>query len=69
MAPDSKKKFYQAIYKIIPDDNGNLKFEKTGMLPAAMAYGASVSTPDGLAIIGGTTAEKSLSTAYLINVD
>ncbi len=69
MATDSKKKFYQAIYEIIPDDTGNLKFEKTGMLPLAMAYGASVSTPDGLAIIGGTTAEKSLSTAYIINVD
>lgn len=69
MAPDSKKKFYQAIYEIIPDGNGIPRTEKIGMLPAAMAYGASVSTSDGLAIIGGTTAEKSLSTVYIINVD
>ncbi len=69
MAPGSVKKFYQAIYEIKTDDAGRIVTEKIGMLPEAMAYGAFVSTPEGLIIIGGTTQDKSLSTVYKINVN
>lgn len=68
MAPGSVKKFYQAIYEVLRDENGKVSTERVGMLPAPMAYGASVTTPEGLVIIGGTTATESLSNVYKINV-
>lgn len=69
MAPGSVKKFYQAIYAVSRDENGQVKTTKIGMLPAPMAYGASVTTPEGLVIIGGTTASEALRSVYKINVD
>lgn len=69
MAPGSVKKFYQAIYEVTRDADGNVNTVRIGALPEAIAYGASVTTPDGLVIIGGTTASEGLNTVYKINVD
>lgn len=66
MAPGSKKKFYQSIYalEITPD---GVSTTVVGKLPAPMAYGASATTPQGVVIIGGTTASEALSKAYLLS--
>ncbi len=68
MAPGSVKKFYQAIYEVFCDKDGQVRTEVIGTLPAPMAYGSSVTTPEGLVIIGGTTATEALNTVYKINV-
>ena len=69
MAPDSQKKFYEGVYALIPNADGSLTAERIGTLPAAIAYGAAVPTPDGLVLIGGTTASESLSSAWLLTVN
>ncbi|MCM1066994.1 MAG: cyclically-permuted mutarotase family protein [Muribaculaceae bacterium] len=67
MAPGSTKKFYSGIYTLTGNPE-KCNWELIGHLPEAMAYGAAVSTPRGLALIGGTSADKALSTAYMLNV-
>ena len=69
MASGSVKKFYQAIYNVSCDENGHVSTQKIGLLPQPMAYGASVTTPEGLIIIGGTTATETLNNVYRINVN
>lgn len=69
MAPGSVKKFYQAIYELVPQADGSIVSKKIGMLPEAIAYGASVTTPQGVVAIGGTTAQKALSSVLLISLD
>lgn len=57
LAPDLKKVFYQGIYNALTG-------ERLGDLPAATAYGASVTTPYGLAMIGG----EKLKSAWLLTL-
>lgn len=53
MAPDSQKKFYEDVYVLTSDDSGKWTPEKVGRLDRPMAYGAAVSTAEGLVLIGG----------------
>ncbi|MDE6263666.1 MAG: cyclically-permuted mutarotase family protein [Paramuribaculum sp.] len=69
MAPGSVKKFYQAIYELVPQADGSIVSKKIGMLPEAIAYGASATVPQGIVCIGGTTAQKALSSVLLISLD
>lgn len=69
MAPGSVKKFYQAVYELVPQADGAIVSKKIGMLPEAIAYGASATTPQGIVCVGGTTAQKALSSVLLISLD
>lgn len=51
LAPDSEKRYYKGIYAADGSVAGGLR--KIGTLPAAVAYGAAVQTPLGLALVGG----------------
>lgn len=69
MAPGSQKKFYQGIYALTTTPDGEITTESIGLLPFPMAYGAGVSVPEGLLLIGGTTPAEALSTVFLLNVN
>ncbi len=67
MAPGAQKKFYSGIYAIEKTADG-ITTRLIGHLPEGMAYGCGVTTPKGLAIIGGTDAKGALSSAWMLNV-
>ncbi|MDE7461077.1 MAG: cyclically-permuted mutarotase family protein [Paramuribaculum sp.] len=67
MAPGAQKKFYSGIYAIETIPAG-ITTRLIGHLPEGMAYGCGVTTPQGLAIIGGTDANGALSTVWMLNV-
>ena len=66
MAPDSKKKFYEGIYKLSETTEGKWTAERIGSLPKAMAYGSSVSIPEGIVMIGGADANNSYNEMLLL---
>ncbi|MDE6826885.1 MAG: cyclically-permuted mutarotase family protein [Paramuribaculum sp.] len=68
MAPGAVKRFYSGIYAAVPEE-GQLVFERIGSLPEATAYGVSATTPEGVFMAGGTTADKALRTAFLMKND
>lgn len=68
MAQGATKKFYSGIYQLERTADG-FTSALIGHLPEGMAYGAAVTTPQGLAIIGGTNAKEALSSAWMLNVD
>lgn len=68
MAPDSKKKYYDGIYALKPNEDGSISTVKIGVLPHAVAYGCAITTPRGMVVAGGATPSGSLSEAYIINV-
>ncbi len=68
IAPDAVKKFYSGIYELL-DNNGSVELKKLGSLPQPMAYGAAVSVPEHIYLIGGTTPDKSLSSVYDLSFD
>lgn len=51
MAPTSQKKFYRGIYAANPE---NMQWKRIGSLDAPSGYGATVVTPVGIVLIGGT---------------
>lgn len=69
MAKDSKKKFYQGIYRLVPTESGKWKADLIGELSSPTAYGLGVSTDKGLLLTGGTSAEKAFSEVWMVNVD
>jgi len=68
MAPGAQKKFYSGIYALTPGENGQAEATLIGHLPEPMAYGVSATTPEGLVIIGGTSATAALRQVSLITV-
>ena len=68
MAPGAQKKFYSGIYAVEPSANG-FTTRLIGHLPTGMAYGCGVTTPAGLAIIGGTDAQSALKSAMMLTVN
>lgn len=65
-ADGGKKKFYSDIYALITDDPHG--WGHRGKLPQALAYGASVTVPEGIICIGGTHDGKTSERAvYLLN--
>lgn len=68
MAPGSKKKFYKGIYAADVNDP-DLGWKRIGSLPEGMAYGASATLPESILLIGGTTADKALSSVLSLAAD
>lgn len=67
-ADGGKKVFYDRIYAL-PLNKENAAWRKVGQLPHALAYGASVTTPEGVVCLGGTDAGgKSRREAFLLRV-
>lgn len=69
-AEGGEKKFYSGIY-VIHKDSLELRktWTKTGELPNPIAYGTSVTIPEGLLCIGGKNAEKYLDDVFLLQYD
>ena len=66
-ADGGQKVFYTDIYAIALD--GKEKWWRAGSLPCALAYGASVTTPEGLVCLGGTAdGQKSEDFAVLLTL-
>lgn len=66
LAPGAGKKFYSGIYRIDPE---NLALTRIGTLPQPMAYGASVSTPEGIILIGGTSPDGASRQVTMLKPD
>jgi len=65
MAADSRKKYYRGIYAADPS---SMKWERIGSLPEGMAYGASVTTDDGILLIGGATENGATTDVRMLTV-
>ena len=66
-AEGGQKVFYTDIYALALD--GQEKWWRAGSLPCALAYGASVTTPQGVACLGGTAdGQKSEDFAVLLTL-
>ena len=66
-AEGGQKVFYTDIYAIALD--GKETWWRAGSLPCALAYGASVTTPEGLVCLGGTAdGQKSEDFAVLLTL-
>lgn len=63
LAPGASKRFYRGIYAVDPSTTA---LTRIGNLPRAIAYGATVSLPEGIAIIGGTTDQGSTAECLLV---
>ncbi|MDO4211723.1 MAG: cyclically-permuted mutarotase family protein [Bacteroidales bacterium] len=63
-AEGGQKRFYNDIFRLAGD-----KWERFSQLDAALAYGASVSTGDGLVCIGGTDGTHSRADVQLISLN
>jgi len=63
MNPSAKKVWWDDVY-VLPTPEG--PWQKPASLPRPLAYGASVSTPDGLVCIGGCDANESYADVFLL---
>ena len=70
-AEGGQKVFYTDIYAIAADAaTPSAGWSRVGSLPCALAYGASVSTPEGVVCLGGTSdGKKSEDFAALLTLD
>lgn len=67
-AEGGKKRFYKGIYVAEQATDSLFEWRKIGELPVAAAYGASMSTPGGLVLAGGLTADGALSAVYRLTL-
>lgn len=58
------KRYYDEIFALLPEG-----WTIVGHLPEPVAYGASVSTPEGIVCVGGNNAERSLTTVTRLRLD
>lgn len=68
LGPKSQKKFYKGIYTI-KETNTGYETDMIGELPHEWAYGATVSTPDGMVLIGGNDATQNYHDVYRLTVN
>lgn len=70
-AKGGAKRFYADIYELPhPDHDPQAQWRKIGELPQPMAYGVSVTVPNGMVCVGGTTDGVNSSAAtYLLHTD
>ncbi len=69
-AEGGAKKFYDSIFLLTnPGAGSETTWQQVGRLPRAIAYGASVTVPDGVVCIGGTDGTQSLADVYLLKAD
>ncbi len=61
--PQAKKTWYDEVYVLKSQSDS---WQKADPLPYTLGYGASVTTPDGLVCIGGSSATKHFSDVFLL---
>lgn len=64
VADGGKKVFYDGIYAATLSESDSLDWQQIGLLPEASAYGVTIPVADALIVVGGNTAERSLSDVY-----
>ena len=69
LAPESKKKFYKGIYTLNQTGDNEWLATRVGTLPYELAYGSTVTLPEGVILIGGNDGIKSYSDVSLIGVN
>ncbi|HBJ35042.1 MAG TPA: sodium:solute symporter [Planctomycetaceae bacterium] len=62
---DNPKRWHDAIHVLVKTPNGPT-WKSGGKLPRKTAYGASVSTPDGVLCIGGNDAESTFQSVFML---
>lgn len=67
VAEGGKKKYYDTIYTLDMTRGTDAAWQENGALPRPVAYGASVSTPQGLVCIGGNNEKSSLTDVWLLH--
>ena len=68
VADGGKKVFYDGIYTAPLSASTELQWKKVGQLPEASAYGVTVATDNGLILVGGNTADRSLADVYRLSL-
>ncbi len=66
LAAGAQKKFYKGIYSVNPT---TFDLTRIGSLPVASAYGAAVTVPTGIVLIGGTAESGNLTDCCLLKPD
>lgn len=61
------KRYYSDIFALDLSDK-NAQWQKAGNLPLPVAYGASVTTPEGIVCIGGNNSTDFLADVYLLSM-
>ncbi len=64
-APGASKKFYRGIYAA---DTADMQWHIIGELPEPAAYGATAVTPQGIVLIGGSSAEHPLKECRMLTL-
>ena len=65
---ENQKRWHDEIYVLGQDDDG-YTWTAAGRLPRPLAYGASVSTPDGVVCIGGNDSQHTWADVFLLSWD
>lgn len=68
-AQGGKKKYYRHVYAADFDADSVFVWRKVGELPAPAAYGAAVTTADGVVCIGGTNEKGAMNDVYRLRWD
>lgn len=62
-----KKYFYQEIFEYqYSDGNHSGSWKKKGRMPHALAYGANVTTPEGIVCMGGTDGRQATAKVFIL---
>lgn len=67
-ADGGEKVFYDVVYLLDDPLSSNESWRAIGKLPKPMAYGVSISIPQGLICLGGSDGKSSLNDVYLIRL-
>ncbi|EMI18888.1 SSS sodium solute transporter [Rhodopirellula maiorica SM1] len=65
---ETEKVWHDSI-NVLVNDGGKLKWKRAGRLAKPMAYGASVSTDDGVVCIGGNDAKQTFEQVFVLMWD
>ncbi len=65
---DSDKVWHDRIF-VMTRDGDDYEWKVGGRLPRAIAYGASVSTPDGVVCIGGNDSQETFDDVFVLSWD
>lgn len=68
-ADGGQKAFYDDIYQLERPTGHADSWKKIGRLPHPLAYGVSVTAPDGIVCIGGTDGKASTNSVLLLSTD
>ncbi len=66
---ENEKQWHDSIYVLTRDADGRYVWTDGGKLPRKMAYGAAVSTPEGVVCIGGNDSDSTFDDVFLLSYD